>query len=269
MTIQRIRDDFAMQVYELHARIALQEGDLNEFNQCQTQLKELYELVPTTGAKGTNNLKTESKENDSVVNKSNSERYRGGHDYHPNQEEFVAYRLLYHVFLTTNDSYAEGSSPIYKILASLCTGDDDDFKDRNKQGQSQQHSPAIDHALQVREAVAASDYLQFFRLHRTAPNLGGYLTSRLVPTMRFRALSRIVKAYRPSIPVKVCTRIFLGFDAHNKGEITNGKEDDVDDTQGLEYLQSCGCIIKDGTLLTKESEAKLHHSRGNKPNSLI
>lgn len=33
LVIQRITDSFAVKVYEMHARMALQEGDLNEFNQ--------------------------------------------------------------------------------------------------------------------------------------------------------------------------------------------------------------------------------------------
>lgn len=46
LRVQDIRNNFSVKVYEMHARLSLENEDLGEFNQCQAALKQLY-MVPS------------------------------------------------------------------------------------------------------------------------------------------------------------------------------------------------------------------------------
>eukprot|EP01083_Nonionella_stella_P271232 919036_1 len=72
LQVQHIKNAFTLKVYETNARICLEMGDLSEFNQCQTQLRELYD----------DNL-----------------------DFRTNFDEFSCYRLLYYVVTRNMQSF--------------------------------------------------------------------------------------------------------------------------------------------------------------------
>ncbi len=69
VTVQHVRGELPVQIYEAHARACLEHGNGGDFNQCQTQLKALYE----DGSPGS-------------------------------VQEFVAYRVLYQSILRSKES---------------------------------------------------------------------------------------------------------------------------------------------------------------------
>lgn len=84
LTVQHIRNNFTVNVYETHARMALEQEDLTEFNQCQTKLVELYKCQL-----------------------GDAER----------QNEFAAYRIFYQVYIRFK--YSSPSSEMTSLLQSL------------------------------------------------------------------------------------------------------------------------------------------------------
>lgn len=193
LTVQHLRNEFTVDVYEIHARISLECGDLNEYNQCQTQLKHLYDSGLT------------------------------GSDM-----EFMAYRILYYVYLQGNRKYQSGSSDIAYILSNL-----------KPEALS---NDAVSHALQVRESLRREYYHKFFQLYKSTPNMGNYIIDLMMDNVRLQMLMRMCKAYKPNISLDFVINE-LAFESDEIGE---------------SFLLKAGCILvteddKDRVINTKDT----------------
>lgn len=85
MTVQHIQNDLTVNTYETNARISLENGDINNFNQCQIVLKDLYNQG-LSGAK----------------------------------QEFAAYRILYSAFYLNSN---RGMANLLHELDTECRQD--------------------------------------------------------------------------------------------------------------------------------------------------
>ncbi|XP_062092766.1 SAC3 family protein A isoform X2 [Humulus lupulus] len=187
LTVQRIQNQLTVKVYETHARLALEVGDLPEYNQCQSQLQSLY-----------------------------AEGIEGCH------MEFAAYNLLCVILHSSNNR---------DLVSSMSRLSSEAKRDN-----------AVRHALAVRAAVTSGNYVMFFRLFKTAPNLNTCLMDLYVEKMRFKAVSCISRSYRPSLPVSYVAQV-LGFSSV-------ASDNDEKDSDGLEecieWLKAHGaCLIAD------------------------
>ena len=64
--------------------------------------------------------------------------------------------------------------------------------------------------MQVREAVCTNNYVAYFKLYASAPNMGRALMDMAAPTMRWEALNTLVRALKFSAAVPFIARS-LGF----------------------------------------------------------
>ncbi|KAI8591593.1 SAC3/GANP/Nin1/mts3/eIF-3 p25 family-domain-containing protein [Geranomyces variabilis] len=95
-------------------------------------------------------------------------------------DEFTGYRILYFV-------HTSNRTQLINQISEL--------SDAAKAGE------CVQHALNVRTAVATGDYHRLFELYHDAPKMSSYMMDQFLERERVRAMKTICKAYRPSIPV--------------------------------------------------------------------
>jgi SAC3/GANP family len=205
LTVQRIRNRYVLSVYETHARILLEHGDLNEFNQCQTMLRSLTQ-GGKLDASEMNDISAEWSEDegtmdDAFVLVQTPEV----------ADEFRAYGVIY--ALVRNFS-TQLKMDLVRAMESV-----------KECGNCVETSSM--HAIQVVNAVGGNDFRTFFRLYEDAPNMSGYLLDFLVKRVRDGAFESIVAAYRPHVSVEEL-REWLSFS-------------DVEETR--RYLKEVGAVF--------------------------
>ncbi|XP_051121214.1 SAC3 family protein A [Andrographis paniculata] len=185
LTVQHIRNELTVKVYETHARFAIESADVREYNQCISQIKRLY-----------------------------AEEIPGCH------MEFAAYHLLCVILHSNNNR---------ELLSAMSRLSADAKKDE-----------AVKHALAVRSAVTSGNYVMFFRLYKSAPNLNAFLMDVSVEKMRYAAVKCMSRSYRPTLPVSYISRI-LGF---NHASLPTSEEKEVDGLEEcVEWLKAHGAIL--------------------------
>mmetsp|Transcript_28995 Transcript_28995/g.78467 ORF Transcript_28995/g.78467 Transcript_28995/m.78467 type:complete len:414 (-) Transcript_28995:171-1412(-) len=199
ITVQHLRNDFVLEVYENHSRILLEHGDLNEFNQCQTMIQSLTSPSHSSVDWG-----------DSIENKSIRDRDSNGNASDTKNhllmqsaeaaDEFQAYSLLYDLVQNSwSDLKIHILSTKTRMHIAHSKGDDSIESTKSNRIPPITRGSSVRHALSVVKAIIHDDYLAFFRLYDSAPHMSAYLMDFLVRRVRNVAYARIVAAYRPTI----------------------------------------------------------------------
>jgi len=226
LVVQHLKNEFTVGVYECHARVALEEGDMNEYNQCQTQLRELYGDPALAGF--------------------------------GQPAEFTAYRILYYLYLQGNKKYAEGSSDLLGILRELRAESKGatvvkgvrlaEKSSYRGLGLSSTvfESDAVQNALGLLRALSSANWVAFWRLADAAPNMGSYILDYMLPKCRLQALRTLLRAHKPApLPLLFVVRM-LHFDTDNEETEESGSGSRAVDegcAECLLYLRAAGLVV--------------------------
>jgi SAC3 family protein LENG8/THP3 len=165
LTVQNINNRFTAHVYETHARIALESGDLDEYNQCQSRLQEM-------------------RRRGVAISADEFDGYRLLHAlYRKNKLEFIAVlrELGRSNSIVSSDPPALLPPPFKCIIIYVIF-----FAQNNEM---------ITFVLKVRQSLSLGLYTKFFHLYKSAPDLSAYLLDHFLYNVRSLSYEAMVKSH--------------------------------------------------------------------------
>lgn len=156
MTVQNINNRFAAHVYETHGRIALECGDLAEYNQCQSRLQEMRRRgIPISSS------------------------------------EFDSYRVLHALYCKNKletvgilRDLARRREIVSRYQCACSTAHRYDVQDN-------EHMAFM---MSIRRCLVDGNTSRFFKLYSSAPLLSGYILDYMVSSVRKNAYDAMIKA---------------------------------------------------------------------------
>ncbi|XP_073272901.1 SAC3 family protein A-like [Primulina huaijiensis] len=109
---------------------------------------------------------------------------------------------------------------------------------------------AVKHALLVHTAVTSGNYVTFFRLYKTAPNISTFFMDLYVEKMRYAAVKCMCRSYRPTVPISYIAQILSFINALPTTEASDHKE--------VEGVEECVDWLKThGACLTSDNSGEV------------
>jgi len=239
LTVQHARGGaFAQSVYETHARIALEVGDMAEYNQCQTVLRELHArrkrrgLFPSSPAAASSSA--EASRRKKVASESRNSTI----------EEFAAYRVLYAAAQDTTEA----------LTREL----------RRATADGVLEHPLVSHATAAASAKTSGNFRAFFERRRDAPRMSGYLMDTMAPGVRRSGMRAVLRAHGAEVSAAWVARV-LGFEGDGDGDGDGDIRDGGRSASFRAFAAEEGVVFGDDDARTGEAMIDCRASLGLEP----